>query len=140
MGPGGVLLHLLHRPGQPRRRRGQAFGAADEQSRARQDEPLRATDAEHGLQPMAPAVCTRCLPPTTRARSGCVLLAVLGIATIADGATQMACAPSIDVVCRDQEELVPGLLAQLAQLHTVSGLIGFAAPPAPCSSSAPPPS
>ncbi len=55
MGPGGVLLHLLHRPGQPRRRRGQAFGAADEQSRDHQDEPLRATDAEHGLQPMAPA-------------------------------------------------------------------------------------
>jgi len=52
---------------------------------------------------------------------------VLGIATIADGATQMACAPSIDVVCRDQEESVHGLLAQLAQLHTVSGLIGFAA-------------
>ena len=73
------------------------------------------------------ALCTRCLPPTTRARSGCVLLAVLGIATIADGATQMACAPSIDVVCRDQEESVHGLLAQLAQLHTVSGLIGFAA-------------
>ncbi len=73
------------------------------------------------------ALCTRCLPPTTRARSGCVLLAVLGIATIADGATQMACAPSIDVVCRDQEESVHGLRAQLAQLHTVSGLIGFAA-------------
>jgi lycopene cyclase domain-containing protein len=73
------------------------------------------------------ALCTRCLPPTTRARSGCVLLTVLGIATIADGATQMACAPSIDVVCRDQEESVHGLLAQLAQLHTVSGLIGFAA-------------
>ncbi len=52
---------------------------------------------------------------------------MLGIATIADGATQMACAPSIDVVCRDQEESVHGLLAQLAQLHTVSGLIGFAA-------------
>jgi len=89
---------------------------------------FRLTGVLSGIAILAVAgLCTRCLPPTTRARSGCVLLAVLGIATIADGATQMACAPSIDVVCRDQEESVHGLLAQLAQLHTVSGLIGFAA-------------
>ncbi len=43
------------------------------------------------------------------------------------GATYMACAPSADAMCRAQDYSVHGLLAQLIQLHTISGLIGVVA-------------
>jgi hypothetical protein len=76
-----------------------------------------------GLTVLA-AVFTR-WPPTAATRTGGVALTTVAAASVVDGVSPMGCAPSIDLQCWRADHA--SLTAQLAQPHTVSGLIGFTA-------------
>jgi len=54
-----------------------------------------------------------------------VLVACVGVGSLIDGTTTMSCSPSVDQRCAAAESTASGLLQQLNQLHTDSGLIGF---------------
>ncbi len=53
-------------------------------------------------------------------------IAVTGVASVSDAATTMECAPSSSAACRAEDASVTGLLGQVFEAHTVSGLVGFA--------------
>jgi hypothetical protein len=54
---------------------------------------------------------------------GCLCLAGVGLASAADAADPMPCAPSISASCHHQLDQVP-IMAQLHQWHTVSSVAG----------------
>jgi hypothetical protein len=58
---------------------------------------------------------------------GCVLVAVTGVASIMDAANSMSCVPSLDPVCRAQQDTPSGLVQQAFAPHTVSSLVGYLA-------------
>jgi hypothetical protein len=58
--------------------------------------------------------------------AGPVLVGTVGAASIVDGVSPMACAPSVDPVCARIEQS-RSLLGQLTDLHTVSGVVGMIA-------------
>ena len=53
-------------------------------------------------------------------------IAITGLASVSDAATTMGCAPSSSAACRAEDASVTGLLGQVFEAHTVSGLVGFA--------------
>ena len=85
---------------------------------------FRATDILSGVLIVAvAAVLARRLGRP--ARPGGALIAVMGIASVTDSATRMGCAPSLDAACRAQDSSITGLLSQVFEAHTLSGLAGF---------------
>ena len=64
--------------------------------------------------------------PGGRGTAGAVGVGTVGAASIVDGVSPMACAPSADPVCARVEQSAP-LLGQLTDLHTVSGVVGMIA-------------
>ncbi len=54
-------------------------------------------------------------------------LAVLGTSSVVDGITTMACLPSVDPSCAAAEHNASGLVRQLVEVHTDSGVFGFLA-------------
>ena len=55
------------------------------------------------------------------------MLAVAGLASLADAAHPMGCAPSVDAACRAEQDTPSGLLHQVTEAHTTSSLVGFVA-------------
>lgn len=67
------------------------------------------------------------LPRDWRREAGRAALVVAGAASVFDGLHPMGCAPSISVACRPHRDFIIGLLAQLREAHTVSGVVGVVA-------------
>lgn len=87
---------------------------------------FRLSDIISGLLIVALAAVLYQLVPRERALSvGCLLTAAMGLASVADGATTMGCAPSLDAACAQKDSTVLGLLSQTFESHTLSGLAGF---------------
>lgn len=63
--------------------------------------------------------------PSPPMRLGSVALTIAAATAIIDALSPMTCTPSTDVQCWDGDHAA--VLAQLSQLHTISGVIGFAA-------------
>ncbi|GAA2900653.1 hypothetical protein GCM10010472_68680 [Pseudonocardia halophobica] len=64
--------------------------------------------------------------PGGRGTAGPVLVGTVGAASIVDGVSPMACAPSVDPVCARIEQS-RSLLGQFTDMHTVSGVVGMIA-------------
>lgn len=86
---------------------------------------FRAADGIAGVGLTALAAALAVWLPTGRIWAGSFALVVAGGASIVDAAVPMPCAPSIDQHCRSIDRA--GLIGQLSQPHTVSGVVGFAA-------------
>lgn len=87
---------------------------------------FRLTDIVSGLLIMMVAwVLYRLLPRERSLSQGCLLIAVMGAASVCDGATTMGCAPSLNAACHARDETIIGLLSQTFESHTLSGLAGF---------------
>lgn len=90
---------------------------------------FRLTDVLSGISILASRRTSCAVPAADQARSA--VAACFSLCSVSPrsptGATYMACAPSADAMCRAQDYSVHGLLAQLIQLHTISGLIGVVA-------------
>jgi hypothetical protein len=87
---------------------------------------FRLTDVVSGLLIiLVAAVLHRVLPRDRMVTLGCQLVAVMGVASMTDGATEMGCAPSLNAACRAKDSTVSGLLGQTFESHTLSGLAGF---------------
>jgi hypothetical protein len=65
----------------------------------------------------------RWLPSDRRCRLGCRAVAVMGAASMVDGAKPLGCTPSTELVCRLQDRT--DLLAQLNQVHVLASITGF---------------
>ncbi len=87
---------------------------------------FRLADAVSGVLIILTIVGVYRLGEVSRRRwPGGVLLAAAGAASVTDGATTMACAPSLSAACRARDDTVTGLLGQTLEAHTLSGLVGF---------------
>ncbi len=63
--------------------------------------------------------------PSPPMRLGSAALIIAAATSIIDALSPMTCTPSTDIACWDGDHAA--VLAQLSQLHTASGVIGFAA-------------
>jgi hypothetical protein len=64
--------------------------------------------------------------PEVRAAAGCLFLAGVGLASVADALDPMPCTPSTSLPCRQSLDQVP-IIAQLHQGHTLSSVVGVCA-------------
>jgi hypothetical protein len=86
----------------------------------------RGSDVAAGLSIVLLAfTLTRWLPRRRQTDLGLLLLALVGLSSILDGATTMRCDPATDAACAHGESSVGGLVSQLSTVHTDTGLIGF---------------
>lgn len=87
---------------------------------------FRVADTVSGLLIIVAIVGAYRLGEVTRRQwLGGVLMAAAGAASVTDGITTMACAPSLSAACRARDDTVTGLVGQSLQAHTLSGLVGF---------------
>ncbi|MFE5588142.1 DUF998 domain-containing protein, partial [Kitasatospora sp. NPDC056531] len=88
---------------------------------------FRASDAASGMSLAALAIglAGSCVGGSRRGLAAVIALAATGLCSAADGLWPMPCAPSADVVCRARDRGT--LAAQLAQPHTLTGLLEFTA-------------
>ncbi|MFJ9845951.1 DUF998 domain-containing protein [Kitasatospora sp. NPDC101155] len=78
-----------------------------------------------GLVVLAAGLAASCVRGSRWAVAGAIALAVTGLGSAADGVWPMPCAPSADPVCRALDRST--LSSQLAQAHTLTGLLEFTA-------------
>jgi hypothetical protein len=87
---------------------------------------FRAASLLAGLLTIALAAgLRRRLPPGALGAAGCAALALSGLGGVADALLPMDCAPSVNLVCRRNEQ--HGALSWPHQMHTWSSVLGAAA-------------
>lgn len=117
---------LLSRWTRPAASRGAAFISELEAPGQPYNWLFRLSDIASGLAIVVTALGVFVLlEQQRRANLVAVLVACVGVGSLIDGTTTMSCAPSVDQRCAAAESTASGLLQQLNQLHTDSGLIGF---------------
>ena len=117
---------LLSRWTRPAASRGAAFISELEAPGQPYNWLFRLSDIASGLAIVVTALGVFILfEQQRRAKLVAVLVACVGVGSLIDGTTTMSCTPSVDQRCAAAESTASGLLQQLNQLHTDSGLIGF---------------
>ncbi|MDQ6776698.1 MAG: DUF998 domain-containing protein [Actinomycetota bacterium] len=112
----------------PPAERGSAFISELEVSSRPYSWLFRLCDVVAGVAIIAAAVVLyRVLAGYRRAGAAVTAVAVLGMTSVVDGTTTMACLPSVDPRCAAAEHNASGLVGQLIAVHTDSGVLGFLA-------------